>query len=189
MASHSSFSFSIKEHQPSVYLDLYNISLFKFSQFFVNLKFCIRHLFCGYHYGVTFSHEANSNDRPENRLRVGFVASVDFVMIARDSRIISLKLAVFCVFNDPSYVTLQNFTCLYAAMLLNIRNTPVQSLWMPELSYLHNSWFPVLQKQEEIASLEESGTGTLDFFFFLKHTNMWLEPNSALAQTPLLVSN
>lgn len=126
MASHSSFSFSIREHQPSVCLDLYNISLFKFSQFFANLKFCTWHLFCGYHYSVTFSHEVNSNDKPKNRLRVGFVASVDFVMLARDSRIISLKLAVFCVFNDPSEVMLQNFTCLYAAMLLNIWNTPVQ---------------------------------------------------------------
>ena len=53
-----------------------------------------------------FSHEVNSNDKPKNRLRVGFVASVDFVMLARDSRIISLKLAVFCVFNDPSEVML-----------------------------------------------------------------------------------
>lgn len=63
-------------------------------------------MFCGYHYSVMFSHEVNSNDKPKNRLRVGFVASVDFVMLARDSRIISLKLAVFCVFNDPSEVML-----------------------------------------------------------------------------------
>lgn len=77
------------------------------ASFLPNLKnLAFEHLFCGYRNSVTFSHEANANNKLENPLSGAFMAGFDSAVEHSSS----LKFAVSRLSIDPSRVAFYHLT-------------------------------------------------------------------------------